>query len=102
MSAAVNNKKWEDIVFEDRNKAYGAYFLRKSYSKHVVLGAVFTFGFFVLVFAAPYIVEFLKGQQEEVVTEAKTVKYTELAPPPPIQNTPPPPQINIPPPVKTV
>jgi periplasmic protein TonB len=102
MSAAVDNKKWEDIIFEDRNKAYGAYFLRKSYSKHVVLGAVLTVGLFVLIFASPYIAEFLKGQQEEVVTEAKTVKYTDLAPPPPIQNTPPPPQVNIPPPVKTV
>jgi len=102
MSAAVDNKKWEDIIFEDRNKAYGAYFLRKSYSKHVVLGAVLTVGLFVLIFASPYIAEFLKGQQEEVVTETKTVKYTDLAPPPPIQNTPPPPQINIPPPVKTV
>lgn len=102
MSAAVDNKKWEDIIFEDRNKAYGAYFLRKSYSKHVVLGAVLTFTLFVLVFASPYIAEFLKGQEEVVVQEAKTVKYTDLAPPPPIQNTPPPPQINIPPPVKTV
>lgn len=102
MSAAINNPKWEDIVFEDRNKAYGAYFLRKSYSKHVVLGAILTFIFFALVFASPYIVELLKGEEEVVVTETKTVKYTDLAPPPPIQNTPPPPQVNIPPPVKTV
>lgn len=102
MSAALENKKWEDIIFEDRNKAYGAYFLRKSYSKHVVVGAVLTFSFFALVFAAPYIAELLKGQEEAVVQEARTVKYTDLAPPPPIQNTPPPPQINIPPPVKTV
>lgn len=102
MSAAVNNPKWEDIVFEDRNKAYGAYFLRKSYSKHVVLGAILTFTFFALVFASPYIAELLKGEEEVVVTETKTVKYTDLAPPPPIQNTPPPPQVNIPPPVKTV
>src|ERR1043165_6448123 len=102
MRAANDNKKWEDIVFEDRNKAYGAYFLRRSYSKHVVLGALFTFGLFVLVFASPYIVEFLKGQQEEVVQETRTVKYTDLAPPPPIQNTPPPPDVRIPPPVKTI
>lgn len=102
MSAVLENKKWEDIIFEDRNKAYGAYFLRKSYSKHVVLGALLTFVFFALVFASPYIVEFLKGDPEVVVQEARTVRYTDLAPPPPIQNTPPPPQVNIPPPVKTV
>lgn len=102
MSAALENKKWEDIIFEDRNKAYGAYFLRKSYSKHVVLGAILTFTLFALVFASPYIAELLKGEEEVVVQETKTVKYTDLAPPPPIQNTPPPPQINIPPPVKTV
>lgn len=102
MSAALDNKKWEDIIFEERNKAYGAYFLRKSYSKHVVLGAILTFALFALVFASPYIAELLKGEEEVVVQETKTVKYTDLAPPPPIQNTPPPPQINIPPPVKTV
>jgi periplasmic protein TonB len=94
--------KWEDIVFEGRNKDYGAYFLRKQYSKNVVLGWAITILTIGLLFASPYIVEFIKGQQEVVKEEARTVKYTDLAPPPPIQNTPPPPKLDIPPPVKTI
>ena len=99
---AVNKTAWEDIVFESRNKDYGAYFLRRSYSKHVVMGTVITLLTVGLIFAMPYIVEFIKGQQEVVKTEVKTVKYTDLQPPPPIQNTPPPPKMDIPPPVKTI
>lgn len=94
--------KWEDIVFEYRNKDYGAYTNRRSYSKHVVLAAIITVVTAALILAYPKIVEWIKGQTEEPVPELKTVKYTDLAPPPPIQNTPPPPQVNIPPPVKTI
>jgi protein TonB len=95
-------QRWEDIVFEYRNKEYGAYENRRSYSKHVVLAAIITVLSAALVLAYPKIVEWIKGQQEEEAPVLKTVKYTDLAPPPPIQNTPPPPQVNIPPPVKTI
>lgn len=98
----IKSQQWEDIVFEYRNKAYGAYENRKSYSKHVLLGALFTILAAGLVLAYPKIVEWIKGQQEAEPPVLKTVKYTDLAPPPPIQNTPPPPQVNIPPPVKTI
>lgn len=94
--------KWEDIIFENRNKDYGAYFLRKQYSKNVALGTIITIATLGVLFATPYIVEFIKGQQEQEVVETRTVKYTDLAPPPPIQNTPPPPNLAIPPPVKTI
>ncbi|MEO5979566.1 MAG: energy transducer TonB [Chryseolinea sp.] len=99
---AAAKLEWEDIIFEDRNKDYGAYFLRKTYSKHVVLGWVITILVAGLLFASPYIIELIKGAQAKETTEVRTIKYTDLAPPPPIQNTPPPPQVNIPPPVKTI
>ena len=50
----VNSISWEDIVFENRNKAYGAYFLRNSYVRNValaVVGALAIVGF-VLIFPA--------------------------------------------------
>ncbi|HEY0770125.1 MAG TPA: TonB family protein [Sphingobacteriaceae bacterium] len=31
-------RHWEDVVFENRNRAYGAYVLRRAYSKRVILG----------------------------------------------------------------
>jgi len=99
---SIKKTLWEDIIFESRNKDYGAYALRKDYSKHVVLGWVFTILGLSALFAAPYIAEWIKGQREVEATNTKTVKYTDLAPPPPIQNTPPPPKLDIPPPVKTI
>lgn len=98
----VNEPQWEDIIFASRNKAYGAYSIRKEYSKHVVLGSVITVISVAALFSAPYVTKWIEGQQEMKVVEAKSIKYTELAPPPPIQNTPPPPKMEIPPPVKTI
>src|SRR6187455_456692 len=104
MKAAANDSiKWDDIVFEHRNKAYGAYFIRGAYSKHVVIAVGLTILTIVTVLAMPQIIELFKGGDdvEEVVT--RNLKYTDLAPPPPIdQNVPPPPQMDIPPPVKTI
>lgn len=98
----IKGQRWEDIVFESRNKAYGAYFLRKEYSKHVLLGCIITVSAVLVIFAAPYVAEWIKGQQEAPPVATKTVKYTDLAPPPPISETPPPPRVDIPPPVKTI
>jgi protein TonB len=94
---------WEDVVFENRNKEYGAYFIRRNYSKHVIfalIGMLLVLGF---VLAYPTIAEWIKGQQDVEPVVLKTTKYTDLAAPPPIQeNTPPPPKLDIPPPVKTI
>lgn len=90
-------QRWEDIVFENRNKAYGAYVLRTVYSKNVVLGVVITFIFIALVFYSPDIIAMFKG--EEVVEKAPPRKlvYTELSAPPPIDKPkPPPPQVQLP------
>jgi len=98
----IKSQRWEDIVFEFRNKAYGAYENRKSYSKHVLLAWIITIASAALVLAYPKIAEWIKGQTKDDAPVLKTVKYTDLQPPPPIQSTPPPPQVNIPPPVKTI
>ncbi len=60
----IKGQRWEDIVFESRNKAYGAYFIRREYSKHVVLGCIITLSSILVIFAAPYIAEWIKGQRQ--------------------------------------
>ncbi len=89
--------RWEDIVFENRNKAYGAYVLRTIYSKNVVLGVVVTLVVMALVFYSPDIMALFK--KEEIVEKAPPRKlvYTELSAPPPIDKPkPPPPQVQLP------
>jgi len=48
--------KWEDIVFENRNKEYGAYFIRKIYNKHVIMASAIMLLLAVLVIAGLYLV----------------------------------------------
>lgn len=91
---------WEDIVFQDRHKEYGAYVLRRSYDKHLVQAAVAAFVLLALVFVPPYLSRWFKEPSQISMSEGKVVKYTDLAPPPPIQNIPPPPRVSIPPPLK--
>lgn len=99
MKASTNviAPRWEDIVFENRNKDYGAYTLRTLYSKNVVWGVVITLVLIALVFYSSDIIALFKG--EEVVEKAPPRKlvYTELSAPPPIDKPkPPPPQVQLP------
>jgi len=99
----VHSTRWEDIVFENRNKVYGAYLIRNIYAKHVVIASLITILLVSFILAFPAIAAFFKSQKDTEEVELKSVKYTDLAPPPPIdKNTPPPPKLDVPPPVKTI
>jgi periplasmic protein TonB len=43
-------RSWDDLVFEKRNKSYGAYVLRKSYSDNVLTGMFGSLAFVMLLF----------------------------------------------------
>jgi periplasmic protein TonB len=100
--------EWIDVVFADRNKAYGAYMLRKdnsrTTSKALILGAIL----FIVAVSSPLIAKLISEQMPE---DKEMVTEVVLAPPPPLnEDTPPPPpppeppkpkvdQIKFPPPV---
>jgi protein TonB len=92
---------WDDIVFEKRNKDYGAYINRKNYSKYVFIALGITVAVLILVLAAPALANLLKSMKgpEEPKLKEMTVSLDQ---PPPITPQPPPPDIRIPPPVRTV
>ena len=91
----TNTGTLDDIVFADRNKAYGAYTLRKDYSKTVYRALIIGSVLFLLAMATPTIISVLKPEeQEQAMVEVDLMKL----PPPPIDpNEPPPPP---PPPVE--
>jgi protein TonB len=96
-SNVMGAQRWEDVLFENRNKAYGAYVLRTVYTKNVIKGVVLTLVIVALLFYSPDIIALFKG--EEVVEKAPPRKlvYTELSAPPPIDKPkPPPPQVQLP------
>ena len=96
-SSNVMAQRWEDVVFENRNKEYGAYMLRTLYNKNILTGLGLTVVIVALLFYSPDIIALFKG--EEVVEKAPPRKlvYTELSAPPPIDKPkPPPPQVQLP------
>lgn len=84
-----------DLLFENRNKEYGSYDLRKRFNKTLTIGFIVAFFIISTVVAVPFIkaltaeiadVELVK----ETVAELQNVKTDQDAPPPP--PPPPPPQ----------
>lgn len=91
---------WCEHVFEGRNKEYGAYQLRKDYTKNMIRGIVFAIVFFTLVMTGPLIANLITGfiPEENVL---RVTEVTDLIAPPPIdEKTPPPPPVEPPPPVR--
>ncbi|WP_282786858.1 energy transducer TonB [Flavobacterium croceum] len=105
MKADLFKKQWLDIVFEGRNKSYGAYELRSTSTKTnfiaLGLGAVI----FAIAVASPKIIEkFSSGSNDDEALKVTKVKLDKIPPkekekPKEIPKTPPPPP---PPPIDQV
>jgi periplasmic protein TonB len=86
-----------NIVFEGKNKAYGAYFLRKNHNTTLAKALFFTSLFFALGVGMPKIIEFLNSGEEDVEVPL-LITNVDLTPPPPLDKTEPPPPPPPPPP----
>ncbi|WP_294965852.1 energy transducer TonB [uncultured Flavobacterium sp.] len=93
MKLDIIKNQWLDIVFEGRNKIYGAYELRKSNGKTTVKALVIGSLIFSAAIAAPLIASLLPDSSEE--EEVKEVKMATVKLPPKKEevkpNLPPPP-----------
>jgi protein TonB len=90
----------DDIVFEGRNKAYGAYLLRRLYNRNITKAAIIATILFFLFISLPLISKMIAGEEEAEVVE-RIITEVDLAPPPPIDEAtppPPPPPPDLPPP----
>ncbi len=102
MKETVKAPSWEDIVFENRNKEYGAYIIRTLYSRNLITACGIMLLLIALGFSYPTIAAWFKSD-DVVVEEKKLTTVVALDQPPPISETPPPPpKVEIPPPVKTI
>lgn len=95
MAETPNNATLDDIVFANRNKAYGAYALRKEYPRIVTRALIIGASVMGLALVGPTLISVLTPEKkEEAMVEIDLMKI----PPPPIDpNEPPPPP---PPPVE--
>jgi protein TonB len=104
--------EWLDVVFAGRNKAYGAYELRKNNGRNTTIALFVTVTLFALALSMPTIINIIKGFIPAAPEKVK-IQEVPLIPPPPIQQQkelpPPPPnpepqkpkvdQVKFPPPV---
>ena len=88
-----------DIIFDGKNKAYGAYQLRKNYNRTLAKALIFTAAILLLIFLGSVFANIInKGKKNDAIdvldTQMAEIKKDEPAPPPP----PPPPPPPTPPP----
>ncbi|WP_262711097.1 energy transducer TonB [Hymenobacter nivis] len=100
-SAQIAQSSLDDIVFEGRNKNYGAYVLRQLYGRNVTRSLIIATALFALLIAFPLIAQYIKSRQpkedlkknlkENVLMDAPPLDDTKPPPPPPPPEAPPPP-----------
>lgn len=99
-NAQIATASLNDIVFEGRNKAYGAYVLRRLYQRHVTRALIIATAIFSLLVFFPLIAQLIKDKlpkekpkmlQENVLMDAPPLDDTKPPPPPPPPEAPPPP-----------
>lgn len=90
-----------DIIFDGKNKQYGAYELRKTYNSRLTKALVFTASLALVVFLGTVFANMVnKNKPEEIevldtqMAEIKTNEPPPPPPPPPPPKAPPPPEIN--------
>lgn len=91
-----------DLIFEGRNKDYGAYELRQKYNSRLTRALVITVGLCLLIFLSAFLVnaaqERLKGQvqvQEVKLEDIQTEEQKNEPPPPPPPKPPEPPKVEM-------
>ena len=99
MAEKLAVKPFDEIVFEHRNKEYGAYELRKRYNKHMNTAFIIAISVFVISVSVPAIMDFLDTLAP---IEADTNVELTLVDAPPLDKDvpPPPPPPDPPPPVQ--
>jgi len=105
----IFNQQWIDVVFTDRNKAYGAYELRKNNGRNTRTALIIGVIAFVLILSANTIVNAIMGFIPKAKEKVKITNVVLQPPPPDLKKPPPPPppeppkphidQVKFPPPV---
>ncbi|MFN4083490.1 MAG: energy transducer TonB [Bacteroidia bacterium] len=73
-----------EVVFENCNKDYGFFELRKNAVKYLAIAFSLAMFLVTCVFVGPFILEKLKPQDEPLAAKPRLISYAELAAPPPI------------------
>ncbi|NOT36070.1 MAG: energy transducer TonB [Saprospiraceae bacterium] len=81
-SPIVRDRSWNDLVFTNRNKNYGAYELRKLYSKTIAWAYLYSILVFVLILLSPYILKLINNNKKTPDSEVYEITDVHLSEPP--------------------
>jgi protein TonB len=105
----ILKQEWIDVVFNDRNKAYGAYELRKKNGGRTSRAFLYGAAFFIFVISLPTIINKLEGFIPKAPVKVKITDVVLTPPPVDAKKLPPPPppeppkpkvdQVKFPPPI---
>src|SRR4051812_37453456 len=87
-----------DLIFEGKNKDYGAYELRSKYNKRITLSLIITASIALIAVASSFLADQFASKEDtavvrDVVIQNVAEEDKPPPPPPPPPKTPPPPQI---------
>ena len=89
-----------DILFEDRNKAYGAYELRRSYNKRILTALGITVALGLVIFLSSFLANNIISDSSKLDIKDVELINVKEEPPPPVEPPPPPPPMEPPPKVE--
>ena len=90
----MSNIRWDDLVFTNRNRSYGAYALRKMYPNRVTIAFGVSMALVTTILASPIIKSMLLGDPISVIADKKEHPNTlDFVPPITPIITPPPPTV---------
>ena len=86
-------QNWEEILFDDRNKSYGSYQLRKKYTKYLLWGFLTA----ILSVTVPIVIVYIQSRQTEDYSNLPYIVSVELDKPPDLESSfsPPPMEVKI-------
>jgi periplasmic protein TonB len=76
-------QNWEEILFDDRNKSYGSYQLRKKYTKYLLWGFLIA----ILFVTIPIVIVYVQSQQTEDYSNLPYIVSVELDKPPDLESS---------------
>ncbi len=90
-----------DIIFEGKNKSYGAYELRKSYNSRLTKALIYTAALLLLIFLGSIFANIMDSRKDKNLVDVLDTQMAEIKkdeplppPPPPPPTPPPPPEVN--------
>src|SRR5579871_3424661 len=76
------NHQWNEIIFENRNKLYGAYELRENYDERVKRAFLLVCAFITVVFGIPLVVSYCFTTPDKIAsTKGNTYTLSEITTP---------------------